>query len=247
MLFKTIAQLANLRHARQMNLRQLAGGAHPDNAADIFRTGPPAMRLVAAAQQRAKTRSPPQPEAAHPFGTVEFMRRAGEHIDPRLAERHRDFAHHLHRVAVKQRALLMSQLRQFGHREHDAGFVIGPHDADQRHARAKRRPKLRHIQGALLIHGDTVDQVSLALQLFAHRQGGGMFDHAGDDLAPLRHQGHRRGDGGGGGLGGAGGKDDLAGVVGPEQGGHLLVRPFKGRLRRQTKIVYRRRVAVKVG
>jgi hypothetical protein len=33
----------------------------------------------------------------------------------------------------------------------------------------------------------------------------------------------------------------------PQQGGHLLMRALQRRLRRQTKIMYRRRVAVKVG
>jgi hypothetical protein len=57
-----------MRHSRQMNIRQLAGRAHADDSADIFRPGAPTVLLMTAAQQRAKARSPPQIEAAYAFG-----------------------------------------------------------------------------------------------------------------------------------------------------------------------------------
>ena len=238
-MLQPVAQLADMRHSRQMNIRQLAGRAHADDSADIFRPGAPTVLLMTAAQQRAKARSPAQIEAAYAFWSVKLMRRAGKHVDAALTHGNRHFAHHLYRIAVKQRPLFMGQLRHFADREKHPGFVIRPHHADQRDARAERRAELRHVQRPLAIHRDAMNPVALALQVLAGRQRRRMFDRAGDNFAPLRLQGDGRGDGGGGSFGGAGGKDDLAGILRAQQRRGLLMRAFQSRLGRYAKIVYR--------
>ena len=140
---------------------------------------------------------------------------------------------------MKKPAIFMGQLCHLRHRKNDPGFVVSPHHADYRDPLTERLTVLGHIECAIGIDRNTVDQVSLAFQVFADRQRRRVFYHGGDDLPAFRHQFNagmqrRRGR-----FGGAGGKNDFTGVIGAQQGGNLLMRTFQRPARGQTKVVNR--------
>ena len=74
-----------------------------------------------------------------------------------------------------------------------------------------------HVDAALLVHLELVDDVALFFQPFAQGQDGRMLDVGGDYRVAFRLGLYRREDGGRVGLGAAGGKDDFRVMLGAEQ------------------------------
>jgi len=59
---------------------------------------------------------------------MEFVGAEGEEIDWHPAHVHRDLADGLHGIGMEEDAVFAADLRQFGNREDQPGFIVGPHD-----------------------------------------------------------------------------------------------------------------------
>lgn len=136
--------------------------------------------------------------------------------------RYRYTEERLHGVGVKHDALGGGQFGHFHHRENRAGFVIGPHHRDNRHAVIQQRFVFVHVQPAALVHFQLVDDIAFFFQPLAQGEDGRVLDHGGDDGVAVGLGFQRRQDGGGVGFGAAGGEDDFRIMLGAQQGLHLL-------------------------
>ena len=167
------------------------------------------------------TRFRPHVEHADAFRRVQLVAGQRQHVDFGGLQVDRQLADGLHRVAVEHDAFFMRHLGHFLDRKQRPGFVVGPHDGDDRDAVVEQGLVLVEIDAALLVHRQLVHHVALFFELVAQRQDGRVLDHGGDDAAPfgLRLDGGE--DGGGIGFGTAGGEDDFGIVRGAEQGLHL--------------------------
>ena len=132
-----------------------------------FRTGPPALLLMTAPQQRRKFNSSAKQKKPDPLGGMELMTADAERRDSQIVKVDGDFADGLGSIAMEQS--FHRQLRnEFPNRLNRAGFMVDEHQT----AEAGRGvPGAR--RGAA---GEPVDVEPLCGELMERFHYAGMFD-----------------------------------------------------------------------
>ena len=139
----------------------------------------------------------------------------------RLAEIDGDFAHGLNRVGVKEDSPFMGDAGQFLHGKDDAGFIVGPHDADNGRVVGQVFEQVVDVEAPLAVDGDKGHPVPLFGEVLAQIDHGRVLDPGGDDVPLVRVGLNRRANGRAVAFGAAAGKNDFTGV-GAQQIGNPL-------------------------
>ena len=113
-----------------MIFRQLGGFAQGDDGGYILGTSPAPFFLMAANHIRGKPGAPANIEHTDPFGGMKFVAGKRQHVHAGITDIDRKLAGGLHGIGVKQNAPVLDLPGNFFHRKYDAGFIIGPHQAD---------------------------------------------------------------------------------------------------------------------
>ena len=186
---------------------------------------------MTAGKERDKQGPPPDIEHTHAFGGMQFMSGEREEIDIELFEIDRHLAHRLYRIGVKEDTPLPGHPRHLGNGKDDAGFVIGPHDADDGGIVGEGLSVLRQIEGTVGLDRETGDPGVVAgqpVQVLAEILDRRMLDAGCDDMPFFRIGLQGRQDGGRIAFRAATGKGNLA-RFGPEKGGNLAACPLNRR------------------
>ncbi|OQC18642.1 MAG: hypothetical protein BWX70_03456 [Verrucomicrobia bacterium ADurb.Bin070] len=187
--FQLVAQARErapfLIHVRS---REVNSFAETHDVRHVFRAAAPSVLLMAAQHEGFESRAAPQVEDANAFGRVQLVSGDRKHVDRQALHVDRQFARDLHRVGVDDGARLLGDLDDLLHREHDAGLVVGPHQADDRgRAALQRVAQYLEVDLPQRVHRQLDLAVPHVFEAAAGAQHSRMLDARGDDLG-LRPQ-----------------------------------------------------------
>ena len=230
----------------QFGRGQFGGFAQADDGGHVLGAAAAAVLLVAAEQEGRKLGALAHVEGADALGAMQFVSRQGKHIDLVVGHVDGQFAHGLHRVGVENRATLAHLGRDLFHRKDHAGFIVGPHEADDGRVVAQVFVKIIQVQAPFLVDRYEGHAVAVARQVFGQVFDGRMLDLGGNDMALFGIGAQRGPDGRAVALGAAGSVDDLFGM-GTDQFGQLGARLAHLLAHVAAEGVHARRVAVELG
>ena len=92
------------------------------------------------------------------------------------------FPHRLNGIRMKHPPTALDLTGDLLHREHDAGLVVGPHQADHGGILAQMVIKIIEIKPALSVHRDEGHPIAVMAEILVKILDGGMLDAAGDEM-----------------------------------------------------------------
>src|SRR5439155_12143747 len=134
--------IAQLPQPRRQGLllfrRQARRGAEGDDPGHVLRPRADAELLATAVDDRLHRLAIADDQRPDALGSADLVARDGEECATDVAQRYRNLAECLNRVAVEQHAGLATSLGELPHRLHRPDLVVYPHHTDHGHAAVDR-------------------------------------------------------------------------------------------------------------
>ena len=187
---------------------------------------------MSAEKKRFEPGAAPDVEHADALWRVQFVPGDAQKIDLRVVEVDRHLAGRLDRVSVEERSFGVGDPRRLFDRKDGAGFIVGPHDRDDRGVFVDGSLKVREIEPSASVHRKRDDFAAAPRKFPAVGVHSGVFDGGGDHLPAAGAGGHSGVECGIVAFRSAAGEDNFGGVslpvpeTGAEQFGHLAAGIF---------------------
>ena len=181
--FEAIAQASDAHpFGVELGLRQPGRHSHSHQRRRIFCAGAPASLVLAAGENRLHPGASLDPQGSRPFRPVELVGGEREQVDAHRSHVHWNLPNGLHGVGMNERAMLVSDRGQLGHRLNRADLVVGVHNRNEGGLVRNDGAQSLGIDDARLVDGEQGRPPPAPRECLQRVEHGFVLDRAGNQM-----------------------------------------------------------------